>query len=62
MERYIQAAMREGQGQITVFEGMDGTVGDTEVRSAFAGQLVEFLALPGERVQLAQPIAWLRST
>lgn len=39
-----------------------GTVGDTEVRSAFAGQLIEFLALPGERVQLAQPIAWLRST
>lgn len=39
-----------------------GTVGDSEVRSAFAGQLIEFLALPGERVQLAQPIAWLRST
>ena len=38
-----------------------GTVGDTDVRSAFAGQLIEFLALPGERVQLAQPIAWLRS-
>ncbi len=38
-----------------------GTVGDDDVRSAFAGQLVEFLALPGERVQLAQPIAWLRS-
>jgi len=39
-----------------------GTVGDTDVRSAFAGQLIEFLALPGERVQLAQPIAWLRSS
>ncbi|MEM7096423.1 MAG: ACP S-malonyltransferase [Actinomycetota bacterium] len=39
-----------------------GTIGDTEVRSAFAGQLIEFLALPGERVQLAQPIAWLRSS
>lgn len=38
-----------------------GTVGETEVKSAFAGQLIEFLALPGERVQLAQPIAWLRS-
>jgi len=38
-----------------------GTVGDNDVRSAFAGQLIEFLALPGERVQLAQPIAWLRS-
>ncbi len=39
-----------------------GTVGDSDVRSAFAGQLIEFLALPGERVQLAQPIAWLRSS
>ena len=39
-----------------------GTVGDTDVRSAFAGELIEFLALPGERVQLAQPIAWLRSS
>lgn len=39
-----------------------GSVGDADVRSAFAGQLIEFLALPGERVQLAQPIAWLRST
>lgn len=38
-----------------------GHVGDTEVRSAFAGEIVDFLALPGERVQLAQPIAWLRS-
>jgi len=36
-------------------------VPETDVLSAFAGQLVEFLALPGERVQLAQPIAWLRS-
>jgi len=39
-----------------------GSVGDSDVRSAFAGQLIEFLALPGERVQLAQPIAWLRSS
>lgn len=39
-----------------------GTVGETPVRSAFGGQLIEFLALPGERVQLAQPIAWLRSS
>jgi [acyl-carrier-protein] S-malonyltransferase len=39
-----------------------GTVGDSDVRSAFAGELIEFLALPGERVQLAQPIAWLRSS
>jgi [acyl-carrier-protein] S-malonyltransferase len=39
-----------------------GTVGTTEVRSAFAGQLVAFLAHPGERVVLGQPLAWLRVT
>ena len=39
-----------------------GTVGDKEVRTAFAGQLVAFLAHPGERVVLGQPVAWLRVT
>ena len=38
-----------------------GTVGECDVRSPFAGEIVEFLALPGERVTLAQPIAWLRT-
>jgi len=51
-----------GDGTVIETGSVIGTVGDTEVRSAFAGQLIEFLALPGERVQLAQPIAWLRST
>ena len=37
-----------------------GTVGDAEVRSAFAGDVQGFLALPGERVTARQPIAWLR--
>ncbi len=37
-----------------------GTVGDVEVRSAFAGEVQGFLALPGERVTARQPIAWLR--
>ena len=37
-----------------------GTVGETEVRSAFAGDVQGFLALPGERVSVRQPIAWLR--
>lgn len=38
-----------------------GTIGDIEVRSAFAGEVQGFLALPGERVTARQPIAWLRS-
>ena len=37
-----------------------GTVGDVDVRSAFAGEIQGFLALPGERVTARQPIAWLR--
>lgn len=39
-----------------------GTVGSTEVRSAFAGSLQGLLALAGERVNTSQPIAWLRSS
>ena len=38
-----------------------GRVADTDVRSAFAGQIMGYLAVAGERVQAAQPIAWLRS-
>ena len=51
-----------GNGALLQTGSLIGTVGDTDVRSAFSGQLIEFLALPGERVQLAQPIAWLRSS
>ncbi len=39
-----------------------GTVGDSEVRSAFAGRLEGTLARPGERVQTGQPIAWLHAS
>ncbi|MEM8925344.1 MAG: ACP S-malonyltransferase [Actinomycetota bacterium] len=38
-----------------------GRVGQTEVRSAFAGSLQGLLALAGERVTTSQPLAWLRS-
>jgi [acyl-carrier-protein] S-malonyltransferase len=38
-----------------------GTVGNTEVRSAFAGLLQGLLALTGERVTTSQPLAWLRT-
>ena len=39
-----------------------GTVGDQEVLSSFAGEIVGVLALKGERVTSRQPIAWLRVT
>ncbi len=51
-----------GAGAFLQTGSVIGTVGDSQVLSAFTGQLIEFLALPGERVQLAQPIAWLRSS
>jgi [acyl-carrier-protein] S-malonyltransferase len=38
-----------------------GHVGDTEVRSPFAGILQSYIALDGERVTMRQPIAWLRT-
>ena len=39
-----------------------GTIGDTEVRTAFSGEVQGFLALAGERVTARQPIAWLRKS
>jgi len=39
-----------------------GHVSETEVRSAFAGEIQGFLAVDGERVTSSQPIAWLRVT
>ncbi len=41
--------------------GLLGSVGTTEVRSAFAGSLEGVLVLAGERVTRGQPIAWLRA-
>jgi len=38
-----------------------GHVGETEVRSAFAGVVQSYIAVDGERVTLRQPIAWLRT-
>ncbi len=38
-----------------------GTVGATEVRSAFGGLVHGILAVAGERVTTSQPIAWLRT-
>jgi [acyl-carrier-protein] S-malonyltransferase len=36
-----------------------GSVGTSEVRTPFAGELVAFIAHPGERVVKGQPVAWL---
>lgn len=41
--------------------GLVGTVGETEIRSAFAGSVEGILVLPGERVSSGQPVAWLRA-
>jgi [acyl-carrier-protein] S-malonyltransferase len=38
-----------------------GHVGDLEVRSAFAGELVDVLAVAGERLAPSEPVAWLRT-
>jgi len=37
-----------------------GLVGATEVRTPFAGQVIGWLAVEGERVQEGQPLVWLR--
>jgi [acyl-carrier-protein] S-malonyltransferase len=52
-----------GPGEIEVVVGaLLGQVGETEVRTPFAGQVVGFLAHAGERVTAGQPLAWLRVT
>ncbi len=38
-----------------------GTVGENQVRSAFGGSIMGWLAVEGERVATSQPIAWLRT-
>ncbi len=53
-EAGLEAGMALERGQLV------GTVGDTEVRSAFAGELQGMVALAGERVMTSQPVAWLR--
>jgi [acyl-carrier-protein] S-malonyltransferase len=37
-----------------------GRIGITEVRTPFAGQVIRWLAVDGERVQEGQPLVWLR--
>jgi [acyl-carrier-protein] S-malonyltransferase len=37
-----------------------GRIGVTEVRTPFAGEVIRWLAVEGERVQEGQPLVWLR--
>jgi [acyl-carrier-protein] S-malonyltransferase len=48
------------QGAVEVGDVL-GTIGDVEVLSLFAGQVMGLIARPGERVTTSQPIAWLRT-
>jgi len=50
-----------GDGATIEVGSVVGHIGETEVRSAFAGVLQSYIAMPGERVTLRQPIAWLRT-
>jgi len=49
----------DGNAEVAV-GALLGHVGESEVRTPFAGQVVGFLAHPGERVVAGQPLAWLR--
>lgn len=49
------------EGEAIGVGGLLGRVADTEVRSPFAGWLMGMMAMPGERVVVGQPIAWLRA-
>jgi [acyl-carrier-protein] S-malonyltransferase len=54
---------RGGPGTAVVGIGdLVGRVGVTEVRTPFAGKLVHWLSVAGERVQEGQPLVWLRVT
>jgi [acyl-carrier-protein] S-malonyltransferase len=48
------------EGEAIAVGGLLGTVAGDEVRSPFAGWLMGMMALPGERVVVGQPVAWLR--
>jgi len=49
------------EGVVVVAVGdLLGTVGGSEVRTPFAGEVVGFLAHAGERVAAGEPVAWLR--
>ncbi|MFA5564727.1 MAG: ACP S-malonyltransferase [Acidimicrobiia bacterium] len=50
-----------GPGSVIAAGDQLGNVGEHEVRSAFSGSIMGWLAVEGERVTTSQPIAWLRT-
>lgn len=54
---------RSGADAVQIEVGdLVGYVGESEIRSAFAGSVEGVLVLPGERVVSGQPVAWLRAS
>jgi [acyl-carrier-protein] S-malonyltransferase len=49
------------EGTVIQVGALLGRVAGEDVRSPFGGRLMGMLALPGERVQIGQPVAWLRA-
>jgi [acyl-carrier-protein] S-malonyltransferase len=58
----FQPVERAGEGELIEVGALVGRIGREEVRSPFRGWLMGMLALPGERVQTGQPVAWLRAS
>ena len=50
-----------GPGSAISVGHLIGHVGEDDVRSPFAGEVMGVIALEGERVMTSQPIAWLRT-
>ncbi len=56
------SAAAAAEGEPIMVGTILGTVGAVDVQSPFSGWLMGMLALPGERVQTGQPVAWLRAS
>jgi [acyl-carrier-protein] S-malonyltransferase len=54
-----EAASHDSRNRPVEVGDLIGSVGSSDVRTPFAGQLVAFIAHPGERVVKGQPVAWL---
>jgi [acyl-carrier-protein] S-malonyltransferase len=55
-----ETEVSDGDGVSVGVGALLGRIGDTEVRTPFAGMLVGFMAHAGERVVAGEPVAWLR--
>jgi [acyl-carrier-protein] S-malonyltransferase len=61
LESLIPGRSNDRRPVVLEVGGLVGSVGSTEIRSAFAGSVEGILVLPGERVTSGQPVAWLRA-